>query len=120
VLQSHVRGEAARRDRQEEEVEVVGGACGEVSPPQEVVGPRDVQPRHCGVRPVLRDGETEDALFDRVNEWFQARMDLVWEFKQEQLREENDEGRVVAHKMYTKEIKVWYRWLLGHTSVLSE
>jgi hypothetical protein len=69
---------------------------------------------------VLRDGETEDALFDRVNEWFQARMDLVWEFKQEQLREENDEGRVVAHKMYIKEIKVWYRWLLGHTSVLSE
>jgi hypothetical protein len=31
-----------------------------------------------------------------MNEWFQARMDLVWGFKQEQLREENDGGRVLA------------------------
>jgi hypothetical protein len=31
----------------------------------------------CGVRPVLRDGETDHDLFDRVSEWFDARWDLT-------------------------------------------
>eukprot|EP01047_Picozoa_sp_COSAG01_P079180 COSAG01_NODE_14920_length_1395_cov_2.047068_2_plen_116_part_00 len=79
MLQSHVRGEAARRDRQEEEVAVVFGPCGGVPQEEEVAGHRDMfNLDSCGVRPVLHDGETEDALFDRVDEWFQARWDLVW------------------------------------------